>query len=67
MGPFDRERQKRRIANCDSILGQQDLTPRARRLWTQIRNSITLDEDEYNRRVKETYQNLSRSIVEWNP
>ena len=67
MGPFDLKRQQQRIASCDSLLAQPNLAPGARALWTRIRNNITLDEDEYNRRVAHTYRGLTKEQVLWNP
>ena len=67
MGPFDVERQFARIANCDRILEQPNLAPQARRLWTEIRNNIALDEETYNARVYWAYRHHTQEIVEWNP
>ena len=67
MGPFCIDRQYERIRNCERVLANPQLPPQTRKLWTQIRNAIALDEDTYNMRVMWTYRNHKQELVEWNP
>lgn len=65
MGPFNVKRQLNRRRAVRKILANPDLPEGARDVWLRIYNTITLDEDEYNRRVKQIYANHKQEIVEW--
>jgi hypothetical protein len=66
MGPFDVKRQLNRRRAVRKILANPDLPEASRDVWLRIYNNLTLDEDEYNRRVEQTYANHKQEIVEWN-
>ena len=65
MGPFDVKRQLDRRRSVRRILANPNLPEDARQTWLRIYNSITLDEELYNRRVEQTYRNHSQEIVKW--
>lgn len=67
MGPFDVKRQLNRRRAVRRLLARADLPEESRDIWLRIYNNITLDEDEYNRRVLEVYRDHQEEIVQWNP
>jgi len=67
MGPFDIDRQLARRESVKRLLDQPNLPESARDLWCRVLNNIALDEHTYNERVRETYRNHRKELVEWNP
>ena len=67
MGPFDVKRQLNRRRAVRRLLENPSLPQESRDIWLRIYNTITLDEDEYNRRVLDTYRDHKEEIVTWNP
>jgi len=66
MGPFDVKRQLYRRRAVRKLLANPDLPEASREIWLRIYNTITLDEDTYNRRVQDVYRNHRKEIVTWN-
>jgi hypothetical protein len=61
MGPFDLEKQLARKKAIASLLLNTNLSDDARVIWEYHLNNITLDEGEYNHRVKQIFGG-----TEWN-
>ena len=58
MGPWSDKRQHERADAIVRLLAQNDLDDWSRNFWIKTLNSLAKDEDEYNARVKNTYQNM---------
>jgi hypothetical protein len=67
MGPFDIDRQYKRMESVKRLLSQPNLPTETRDLWTRVLNNIAFDEDTYNARVMWAYRNHKQELVEWNP
>ena len=52
MLPFDEMIQLERRANVHAVLGQDNLTPWARKYWSNVFNTIATDEVSYNTRIE---------------
>ena len=58
MGPYSEELQSKRRANLKLILANPKLSDDMKRIWKQHLNNLAVNEDEYNKRVKEIYENV---------
>lgn len=65
MGPFDLDRQYKRMESVKALLSQPNLPTETRELWTRILNNIAFDEDTYNMRVMWTYRNHKQEIIDY--
>lgn len=60
MGPFSWDQYKKRYARLDALASNHSLPKEMSRMWARKRDGLAQTEAEYNRRVKEIYQNVSR-------
>jgi len=60
MGPFDWGQYKKRYARLDALASNSALSADVREMWARKRDGLAQTEAEYNCRVKEIYQNVSR-------
>jgi hypothetical protein len=58
MGPYSEELQSKRRANLKLILANPKLSDDMKRIWKQHLNNLAVDDIEYNKRVKEIYENV---------
>jgi hypothetical protein len=58
MGPYSEELQSKRRANLKLILADPKLSDDMKRIWKMHLNNLAINEDEYNKRVKEIYENV---------
>ena len=58
MGPFSEELLSKRQRNIQLVLSNPLLSEDSKRIWKQHLNNLAVNEDEYNKRVKEIYENL---------
>lgn len=58
MGPYSEELQSKRRANLKLILANPKLSDDMKRIWKMHLNNLAINEDEYNKRVKEIYENV---------
>ena len=52
MMPFDEMIQLERRANVHAVLERDNLTPWARKYWSNVFNTIAMDEERYNIRIE---------------
>jgi len=62
MGPYSEETQQKRRNLLKLIIADPTISEDMKRIWKQHLNNLALDEDEYNKRVKEIYEKIHR----WN-
>ena len=62
MGPFSEDLQQKRRNNLKLILADPNISQDMKRIWKQHLNNLAVNEDEYNKRVREIYRN----ITPWN-
>ena len=55
MGPYSEELQQKRCKNLKLILAIPNISDDMKRIWKQHLNNLAVNEDEYNKRVKEVY------------
>jgi hypothetical protein len=55
MGPYSERLQEKRSRNLERISHDPNLCEDMRRIWKQHLNNLAVNEDEYNKRVKEVY------------
>ena len=55
MGPYSERLQETRSRNLERISRNPNLCEDMRRIWKQHLNNLAVNEDEYNKRVKEVY------------
>jgi len=55
MGPYSEELQQKRYKNLKLILATPNISDDMKRIWKQHLNNLAVNEDEYNKRVKEVY------------
>ena len=53
MGPYSEETQQKRRNLLKLIIADPTISEDMKRIWKQHLNNLALDEDEYNKRVKE--------------
>ena len=62
MGPFSEDLQSKRRANLKLILANPQISDDMKRIWKQHLNGLSVNEDEYNKKVKEVYA----KVQPWN-
>jgi len=62
MGPYSEETQQKRRNLLKLIIADPTISEDMKRIWKQHLNNLAVDEDEYNKRVKEIYEKIHR----WN-
>jgi len=55
MGPYSEELQQKRCKSLKLILANPNISDDMKRIWKQHLNNLAVNEDEYNKRVKEVY------------
>jgi hypothetical protein len=55
MGPYSEELQQKRCKNLKLILATPHISDDMKRIWKQHLRNLAVNEDEYNKRVKEVY------------
>jgi len=55
MGPYSEELQQKRSKALKLILATPNISEDMKRIWRQHLNNLAVNEDEYNKRVKEVY------------
>lgn len=58
MGPYSEELQQKRRNSLKLILADPNISKDMKRIWKQHLNNLAVDENEYNKRVKEIYENV---------
>jgi len=62
MGPYSEELQQKRSNNLKLVLANPKLSDDMKRIWKQHLRNLAVNEDEYNKRVKEIYE----KVQPWN-
>ena len=62
MGPYSEELQQKRYKLLEAIIANPNLSEDMKRIWKQHHTNLAVNEDEYNKRVKEVYA----KIYPWN-
>ena len=55
MGPYSEELQQKRCNLLKSVIANPTLSDDMKRIWKQHLRNLAVNEDEYNKRVKEVY------------
>ena len=63
MGPYSEAKQLHRISNIKKVLANKRLDEDTRRFWETKLDNIAVDEDEYNKRVAETFKNVKKGYI----
>jgi len=63
MGPYSEAKQLHRISNIKKVLANKRLDEDTRRIWETKLDNIAVDEDEYNKRVAETFKNVKKGYI----
>ena len=63
MGPYSEAKQLHRISNIKKVLANKRLDEGTRRIWETKLDNIAVDEDEYNKRVAETFKNVKKGYI----
>jgi len=58
MGPYSEIKQSQRRANLKLILANPKLSDDMKRIWRMHLNNLAINEDEYNKRVKQVFSLL---------
>ena len=58
MGPYSEQLQSKRRANLKLILANPKLSDDMKRIWKMHLNNLAINEDEYNKRVKQVFSLL---------
>ena len=58
MGPFSEELQQKRSNRLKLILANPNISDDMKRIWKQHLNNLAVNEDEYNKRVREVYAKI---------
>jgi hypothetical protein len=58
MGPYSEELQQKRSNNLKLVLADPNISDDMKRIWRQHLNNLAVNEDEYNKRVKEIYERV---------
>jgi hypothetical protein len=61
MGPYSEEKQMERALAVQRILSDPNLNEWSRNYWTKVAMTLSMNEEQYNARVKNTYQNM----IQW--
>lgn len=62
MGPYSEKLQKKRQALLRLVMSDPNISKDMRIIWKKQLDNLSVDEDEYNKRVKEIYE----KIQPWN-
>ena len=65
MGPYSEELQSKRRANLKLILANPKLSDDMKRIWKMHLNNLAINEDEYNKRVKQVFSLLKPRHSNW--
>jgi len=63
MGPYSEELQQKRCKNLKLVLATPNLSDDMKRIWKQHLNNLAINEDEYNKRVREVYTNVKKYLT----
>lgn len=63
MGPYSEELQRKRCKNLKLVLATPNLSDDMKRIWKQHLNNLAINEDEYNKRVREVYTNVKKYLT----
>lgn len=58
MGPYSEKLQKKRQALLRLVMSDPNISKDMRIIWKKQLDNLSVDEDEYNKRVKEIYEKL---------
>jgi len=58
MGPYSEELQQKRSNSLKLVLADPNISEDMKRIWKQHLNNLAVNEDEYNKRVKEIYEKV---------
>ena len=58
MGPYSEETQQKRRKLLKLLAADPNIDPDMKAIWTKHLNNLAVDEDEYNKRVREIYKNI---------
>ena len=65
MGPYSEQTQSKRRANLKLILANPKLSDDMKRIWRMHLNNLAVNEDEYNKRVKQVFSLLKPRHSNW--
>ena len=65
MGPYSEIKQSQRRASLKLILANPKLSDDMKRIWRQHLNNISVNEEEYNKRVKQVFSLLKPRHRNW--
>ena len=65
MGPYSEQLQSKRRANLKLILANPKLSDDMKRIWKMHLNNLAINEDEYNKRVKQVFSLLKPRHSNW--
>ena len=65
MGPYNEMRQLSRRGAVLQLLQQDNLSEWARDYWSLVYDTIAMDEERYNARVKTTFKNATPGVIEY--
>mgnify|MGYP005999433429 CR=1 FL=1 len=65
MGPYSEQLQSKRRANLKLILANPKLSDDMKRIWRMHLNNLAINEDEYNKRVKQVFSLLKPRHRNW--
>ena len=63
MGPYSEELQQKRCKNLKLVIATPNLSDDMKRIWKQHLNNLAINEDEYNKRVREVYTNVKKYLT----
>ena len=58
MGPYSEELQQKRSNYLKKLIADTNISDDMKRIWKQHLNNLAVNEDEYNKRVKEVYEKV---------
>ena len=58
MGPYSEELQQKRSNYLKKLIDDTNISDDMKRIWKQHLNNLAVNEDEYNKRVKEVYEKV---------
>lgn len=65
MGPYSEIKQSQRRASLKLILANPKLSDDMKRIWRMHLNNLAINEDEYNKRVKQVFSLLKPRHRNW--
>jgi len=63
MGPYSETLQNKRKANLELVIANPNLSDDMKRIWTKHLNNLAVNEDEYNARVVNVFQNIRKGGI----